>query len=190
MVAQGCHSLAGPASVAPPVSLRITGGIARGRVLRTPVPAGVRPTAERVREALFSMIGQDMAGQRVLDAFGGAGMVGLECWSRGADVTVIERDREALRAIRSRGEEVGARWAILAGDALRRAPELGEFDGVFLDPPYSMDPSAALAVLGPLARRWLVVEVPSGRELGPITAAPPFDRRRDYGRTALWVYRA
>ena len=180
---------ASAASAAPAVSLRITGGLARGRIVRTPVPDGVRPTSERVREALFSMLGQDLAGQRVLDAFGGAGMVGLECWSRGAAVTVIERDRAALRAIRLRGEEVGAAWSLLAGEALRRAPELGPFDGVFVDPPYAMDPVAALGVLGPLARRWLVVEARSDRELGPIPGAPPFDRRRDYGRTSLWLYR-
>ncbi|MCE7957512.1 MAG: 16S rRNA (guanine(966)-N(2))-methyltransferase RsmD, partial [Acidobacteria bacterium ACB2] len=73
------------------LSLRITGGHLRGRVLEG-VPAGVRPTASRVREALFSMVGQDLRGWSVLDAFGGTGLLALEAVSRGAaPVVVVER---------------------------------------------------------------------------------------------------
>ncbi len=172
------------------MSLRITGGTARGRVLRTPVGPGVRPTSDRVREALFSMIGQDLAGARVLDAFGGAGMVGLECWSRGADVVVIERDRRAFEAIRRRGDEVGATWTVVYGDALRRAETLGPFDGIFLDPPYADDAGAALGALVPLASDWVVVEAATARTLPERVGPLVLDRRRDYGRTALWVYRS
>lgn len=150
---------------------------------------GVRPTSDRVREALFSMIGQDLGGARVLDAFGGAGMVGLECWSRGADVVVVERDRQAFEAIRRRGEEVGATWTVVYGDVLRRAEALGPFDGIFLDPPYADDAAVALEVLSPRATDWVVVEAATARALPDRVGALVLDRRRDYGRTALWVYR-
>lgn len=172
------------------MALRITGGTARGRLVRGVVAPGVRPTTERVREALFSMIGQDLGGQTVLDAFGGAGMVGLECWSRGATVTLVERDRRALAALHSTARELDVQWTVLAGDVLRRARTLPVFDGIFIDPPYAMDPAPVVAALGPLARRWVAVEVASGRHAPSQAGALPLDRERAYGRTALWVFRA
>jgi 16S rRNA (guanine966-N2)-methyltransferase len=170
--------------------LRITGGRARGRVLREPIGTGVRPTTDRVREALFSMLGQDLAGQSVLDAFGGSGIVALEAWSRGARVTVVERDRRALAALRRRGDELGADWTVRAGDVLRLAADLGRFEGVFVDPPYDDDIGAVLAVLAPLATEWLVAEVRAGAEPPEAAGGLILDRARDYGSTALWVYRA
>lgn len=171
------------------MGLRITGGLARGRVLRGSVSPGVRPTTERVREALFSILGQDLGGQRVLDAFGGTGMVALEAWSRGADVTVIEMDRRALDALRRRGRELGATWTVVAGDAMVRAPSLGSFDGVFVDPPYAVDPGPVLDRLAGLATSWLVVEVDASRDLPDSLGSLRLDRKRTYGATALWIYR-
>ena len=62
--------------------LRVTGGVLRGRVLPAPLPEGVRPTSARTREALFSIVGQDLEGLSFLDAFGGAGLIAIEAWSR------------------------------------------------------------------------------------------------------------
>lgn len=170
--------------------LRITGGAARGRILRTPVGPGVRPTTERVREALFSVLGQDLSGERVLDAFGGAGLVGLEAWSRGAEVVVCERDRRTASALTRRGAEVGAVWKVVVGDVLRKGPTLGHFDGVFVDPPYA-DVDAytrAADVLGPLAGDWYVAEAPEGLDLPDRVGELQLDRTRVYGASCLWIY--
>ena len=107
--------------------LRITGGQARGRVLKEPVGPGVRPTTDRVREALFSMVGQDLAGQTFLDAYGGSGIVAIEAWSRGAEVTIVERDRRTLKALERRGAEVGVQWTLVPGDVLRRVASLPSY---------------------------------------------------------------
>ncbi len=171
------------------MSLRLTGGRARGRVLREPVPRGVRPTSARVREALFSLIGQDLEGQRVLDAFGGSGLLGLEAWSRGAEVTLYEVDRRAVQALRRRGDQVGAEWAVRQGDVLLAARHLSPFDGVLADPPYGTSPERVLSVLGPLAARWLVLEADARSEVPEEAGALRLDRMREYGGTKLWVYR-
>lgn len=170
--------------------LRITGGRARGRVLREAIGPGVRPTTDRVREALFSMLGQDLSGQHVLDAFGGTGIVGLEAWSRGATVTLVERDRRALGAIRRRVAELGADCTVRGGDALRLAADLGTFDGVFVDPPYDDDIGLVLDALGPLATEWLVAEVRAGTSAPERVGALERVRDRDYGGTSLWLFRA
>jgi 16S rRNA (guanine966-N2)-methyltransferase len=172
------------------MSMRITGGSARGRLLKEPVGQGVRPTSARVREALFSVIGQDLSGQSVLDAFGGAGLVGLEAWSRGALVTVVEKDRAALAALRARGQDLRATWEVVGGDVLELGPRWEGFDGVFCDPPYAMAPGPVIERLGPLARRWFVYEARAGVALPASVGPLRLDRPRAYGDTTLWVYRA
>ena len=78
------------------MSVRLTGGRHGGRVIATHAPSGVRPTAGKVRQALFNMIGQDLSGWTVLDAFGGTGLLGFEAWSRGAErVTICEKSAAA-----------------------------------------------------------------------------------------------
>lgn len=156
-------------------------------MLQGRLPPGVRPTSSRVREALFSIVGQDLGGATVLDAFGGAGLVGLEAWSRGAEVTVFERDRRALAAIRRHGEALEAEWTVRRGDVLKA--ELPVFDGVFADPPYGTDPAEVIGVLGPKAGRWLVFEAPAGIEVPEQAGELELNRVREYGDTALFVYR-
>jgi 16S rRNA (guanine(966)-N(2))-methyltransferase RsmD len=177
--------------------MRITGGLARGRTLSGAVPAGVRPTTDRVREALFSLIGQDLRGIRVLDAFGGAGLVALDAWSRGADVTVVERDGRAFDALKRRVASVGASVTVVRGDVLALASRLGRFDGVYLDPPYAHDIVPALEALGPLATRWVVAEVTNEQagtveRIDAVSRIPgmSLDRSRTYGATTLLVFRA
>lgn len=169
--------------------LRLTGGVARGRVVRGPLGPGVRPTSARVREALFSLVGQDLAGQTFLDAYGGSGLIGLEAWSRGARVTVVEKDRRASREIAERGSAVGADWVVLHGDITRRASSLGGFDVVFADPPYDTPPAAVLRLLAPLAGRVLVLEVDARTAVPAEAGGLRLDRERTYGRTGLCVYR-
>jgi 16S rRNA (guanine966-N2)-methyltransferase len=131
--------------------IRVTGGELRGRRLHVP-RRGVRPTTGRVREAIFSMLG-DIEGARVLDLFCGTGALGIEALSRGAgQATLIDTNPAAARRnLASLGLE--DRATALRSDAaryLRRAVS-GSFDLVFCDPPYSLADRLA-AELDPLIR--------------------------------------
>lgn len=146
--------------------MRIVAGRARGRRLVVPPGRDVRPTSDRVREALFSSLGSAVDGARVLDLFAGSGALGLEALSRGAASAVFvdsaRRAREALaRNLSATGFEPLAR--VIAGDALgaleRLAREGARFELVFVDPPYAADlgPRAlerlgSLGLLAPGAR--------------------------------------
>lgn len=124
--------------------MRVIGGADRGRRLAAPRGLRTRPTAERVREALFDILGPAVRGSRVLDLFAGTGAVGIEALSRGAARAVfVEHDREALRALRANLAALRVsreRARVVAGDALAALATLGvteaPFDLVFLDPPY------------------------------------------------------
>jgi 16S rRNA (guanine966-N2)-methyltransferase len=126
--------------------VRVIAGRHRGRVLRAPDGTATRPTADRVRQALFDMLWHAPWGGRtvvqdqlVLDAFAGTGALGLEALSRGADhATFIEHDRAALAALRANiaacKEE--PRTAVLPADATRPPRARVPCGLVFLDPPY------------------------------------------------------
>ncbi|MCK6426971.1 MAG: 16S rRNA (guanine(966)-N(2))-methyltransferase RsmD [Burkholderiaceae bacterium] len=125
--------------------VRLIGG--RWKRSRIPVPdrPGLRPTPDRVRETLFNWLGQDLTGWRVLDAFAGSGVLGLEAASRGAgSVLLIEQDRQAVIRLREVVERLQADAVqVLQADALAflaRRPTLGEgrFDLVLLDPPFGL----------------------------------------------------
>ena len=112
-----------------------------GRRLQAPPGDATRPTADRVREALFSILGERVAGARVLDLFAGSGALGLEALSRGArEVTFVERAPAALKALRANLAALGADADVVRADALRwlRAASGGarQYDLVLLDPPY------------------------------------------------------
>lgn len=115
-----------------------------------PVPAGARPAGARLRTRLFSVLGSAVEGARVLDVCAGAGGLGLEALSRGAaDVTLLDRDRDAVRLLNLWISSVGApgRARALRVDALASPWPPGPFDLVFLDPPFDVwggDEAAAL----------------------------------------------
>ena len=121
-------------------TLRIIGGIWRGRRLRFPPSPQIRPTPDRVRETLFNWLAARVPGARCLDLFAGSGALGLEALSRGAaHVTFVEHDLAAASEIRARLAEWGAREATVErtdarGFLERRAA--APFDIVFLDPPF------------------------------------------------------
>jgi 16S rRNA (guanine966-N2)-methyltransferase len=140
--------------------LRIIGGSWRGRRLRFPAVALIRPTPDRVRETLFNWLGARVVGARCLDLFAGSGALGLEALSRGArHVTFVERDTSAVHALEATLADWGARGAQVA-----RADALGFLDGparpfdlVFLDPPFDSGLLAAAAAR--LERNaWLAAE--------------------------------
>lgn len=144
--------------------LRIVAGRHRGRRLAAPDGLTTRPTAERVRQALFDMLWHaPWAGRaaveeaRVLDAFAGTGALGLEALSRGAaQASFIEPDRAALAALRRNIETLGeaARTRVIAGDATRPPPAPAPCSLLLLDPPYGKElVPRALAALG--AAGWI-----------------------------------
>jgi len=158
----------------------------------------VRPTSDRVREALFNILG-DMAGASVLDVCAGTGAIALEALSRGAaKATVIERDKQALRAIHANVASLGAELEISGVDLRSALPQLigrgATFDLVFTDPPWAEVPKIAPVVLE-AARTLLTPEgtvVVEHASRSPAPQAPAgleLDRTRTYGDTALSFYR-
>jgi len=126
-------------------TLRIIGGEWRGRRIRFPGTAGIRPTPDRVRETLFNWLAPVIEGSRCLDLFAGSGALGLEALSRGASkVTFIERDREAAGQLRETAALLARdRATVVNADALAwLADTPTAHDIVFLDPPFD---SAVLA---------------------------------------------
>ena len=119
--------------------MRITSGILGGRQIAVP-PGPVRPTQDKVRQALFSILGGRVAGCRFLDLYAGSGSVGIEAWSRGADlVTWVELDHRTARVLRQNAGMCGAGGRVLVGDSLRvlkKGLENCPFDIIFADPPY------------------------------------------------------
>jgi 16S rRNA (guanine966-N2)-methyltransferase len=125
--------------------VRIVAGSFGGRVIRAPHGAATRPTSEKVREAVFSIL-PDVTGARVLDLFAGSGALGLEALSRGAaHATFVDSARPALAAVRANLAALGIaedRAAVLAGDAVALAARhvpAAPWDLVLVDPPYRSD---------------------------------------------------
>jgi len=176
--------------------MRIVAGTARGRRLVVPPGDGVRPTGDRVREALFSSLAPLLPGAAVLDAFAGSGALGLEARSRGAErVTLIERDRRALTALQRNVEAVGLGGAtVIAGDATRLAATgaiVGApFDVALLDPPYAFDEATVATLLADLVRSLadgatVVIERATSAPEPHWPHALRPERSRRYGSTTL-----
>ena len=174
--------------------MRIVAGAYGGRRLAAPRGGRTRPTADRVREALFSMLGP-VGDARVLDLFAGSGALGLEALSRGAaEATFVDSSSAAVRAVRTNLEALGAGAEVRRVDArafLRNARAAGrQYDLVFLDPPYrraaelGRELSEALpAVLAPGAR---VVSESDRRD--PLELAFPLVDERRYGDTIIRIH--
>jgi 16S rRNA (guanine966-N2)-methyltransferase len=170
--------------------LRITGGELGGRRIR--VPRGdVRPTTERVREAIFSILG-DVAGARVLDLFCGSGALAIEALSRGAaEATLVDtRPATARRNLEAIG--LAERARTVRSDAARflRRAEASSFDLVLCDPPYRLADRLA-GDLDPLIRRALanggrvMVETSPDR---PLPLRLPLVTERGYGDTLIRIH--
>ena len=178
---------------------RIIGGTAGGRRLQTPPGDATRPTADRVREALFSALEAQfgtLRGLRFLDLYAGSGAVALEAASRGAvGVTAVESDRRTARIVTANvaavGLEVDVRVQPVA--AVLATPPAAAYDVVFLDPPYPLPSEDVAHVLARLVDHdWVqpggsVVVERSARSVAPAWPhglAP--QRRKKYGETVLW----
>jgi 16S rRNA (guanine966-N2)-methyltransferase len=132
--------------------MRIVGGQFGGRRLVTPKDARVRPTADRVREAWMSILGEALVGARVLDLYAGSGALGLEALSRGAEsAAFVELNPPSLSALHDNIAALGVEdfTTVHRGDAMRYAERLpeGAFDIVLADPPYTADHASRLVAL-------------------------------------------
>jgi 16S rRNA (guanine(966)-N(2))-methyltransferase RsmD len=174
---------------------RIIAGEARGRRLVAPRGTGTRPTSDKVRGAVFNVLGQFFDGGDVLDLYAGTGALALEALSRGCGRAVlVESDRAAAEAILRNAAACGVegRVEVRRGrveDVLPRLPR-GAFALAFVDPPYGEGPEGALALLdGALATGGRVVAEHDARR-------PPAERygalalrdRRAYGGTGISIY--
>jgi 16S rRNA (guanine966-N2)-methyltransferase len=173
--------------------VRVVAGEFKGRRLYAPRGARTRPTADRVREALFSMLG-DVSGARVLDLYAGSGALGIEALSRGAETAVfVERDQAALSALRRNLDAVGAHADVRQQDVLRflARPE-GTFDLVFCDPPYDVAPAVAGALVEALPaltgeKARIVTE---SDKRNPLLLTAPLVIERTYGDTRIAIHSA
>ncbi len=175
--------------------MRIVAGRHKGRRLRAPAGAGTRPTADRVREALFSILGP-VEGLRVLDLYAGSGALGLEALSRGAEsATFVESGRPALAAIRANLAAAGEDAEVVASDAIKWLRDAADrkcaFDLVFCDPPYD----AAARVAQPLAELLPRVAAPQAlivtesSKRNPLVLDLPLTDERTYGDTRIAIHR-
>jgi len=190
--------------------LRIIGGTARGRRLQTPSKRSatssgpyIRPTADRAREALFSIIGSEVKHASVLDLYAGTGALGLEALSRSADRTVfVDNSTKAVQLIKKNIELCGFsdRTLVIKSDLRKGISYLAKklsgihFSIIFADPPYRKN--MAVGVLQELADSDLlfpgalvVIEEDARTELPVQVAELTLSDQRQYGETGFWFYR-
>jgi 16S rRNA (guanine(966)-N(2))-methyltransferase RsmD len=177
--------------------MRIIAGIAKGMPLIAPRGAAVRPTSDRVREAIFSSLGARVPGATVLDLFAGTGALGLEAASRGAQhVVLVEKLRVALEAIAKNAAEFLRRAGAQPEIEVRRtdafeavrdlAGKARKFSLIFADPPYGTDAQALLEepeLLEVLAPDGMLVVECARREALAVPSAWRCRREVSYGET-------
>ena len=179
--------------------MRVIAGSARGRTLKAPRGHNVRPTADRVKEAMFSSLGDTVDAACVLDLYAGTGALGIEALSRGAAAaTFVERDEAVVGVLRRNLEiaGVGDRATVVraAAAAFAARSQGGTFDLIFCDPPYDEPLQAIIEVLldfGPAIPDGATIVVERDKRdaaLAPDLALPPRlveSRRRSYGDTTV-----
>jgi 16S rRNA (guanine966-N2)-methyltransferase len=184
--------------------MRVIAGSLKGRRLKPPGWPGLRPTSDKLRETLFAILGERVAGARVLDGYAGTGAIGIEALSRGAaHVTFVESDRRAQGLIRENLEHCGIRerYAMIRSTFARalkaRAADgadhaLARFDIVLLDPPYETaeDLAAILAATGEVIESHGIVVLEHARRASTPGAAGRLVETREVvaGDSALSFY--
>ena len=177
--------------------MRIIAGQWRGRPLVAPRGDATRPTADRTREALFSMLVSRVGsfeGLTVADLFAGSGALGLESLSRGAASCVfVEQDKPALDALRANTEKLGIRPDIRATSVLALGPAAAPIDLILIDPPYGT--GAGVVALERLSRLgWIApatwVSIESGKTEEIAVKGFEIDAERVYGKAKITLLRA
>ena len=178
--------------------MRVITGKARGIQLKTPEGMLTRPTADRVKEALFSIINFDIPGSKVLDLFVGTGQLGIEALSRGAERAIFVDEREEACKIirenlrRTRFEELGK---VVRSDYLQYLRRCGDkFDIILLDPPYAEvfleNALKCITEIDILQSGGIIVaERPLGKELPYVFDGYTRSKDYKYGNTLLTLYR-
>ena len=178
--------------------MRVISGKARGTVLKTPEGMQTRPTADRVKEALFSIIQFDIPGTKVLDLFGGTGQLGIEAISRGANSAVfVDAGDAACKLIKEnlRRARMETEGRVVRSDYLQFLSQCREkFDIIFLDPPYAEvfleNAIKKISEIDILQSGGIIVaERPAGKTLN--LEIEGYSRTKDYkyGNTVLTLYR-
>jgi 16S rRNA (guanine966-N2)-methyltransferase len=177
--------------------MRIIAGEWRGRPIEAPPGLSTRPTGDRVRETLFSMLNSRLGtfeGLRVADLFAGSGALGLEALSRGAaHATFVESDAQAAAVIRRNAAKLGAESRVqILGTSATTLPRCEPFDLVFADPPYARGSGTAV-VRAVAAAQWLAPGGWLSVETARCEAVEPGDYEieatRDVGRTRITLLR-
>lgn len=176
--------------------MRIITGSARGVRLRTLEGDETRPTADRVKQALFNILQFDLEGRAVLDLFAGSGQLGIEALSRGAaECVFVDQSPEAAELIRQnlRAAKLLSHAHVLCGDSVnyvRRTTD--QFDLAFLDPPYAsdlLDRTLPLVAARMRLGGTIVCETAADRMLPDTVGEFSAVRTCRYGHTLLWIYR-
>jgi 16S rRNA (guanine(966)-N(2))-methyltransferase RsmD len=175
------------------MSLRITGGEARGRSISSPDGRAVRPTSSKIRQALFNILGKRVVDAQFLDLFGGSGLMGIEAISRGAaGLTTIEQDRKLAANISNSLAKLNYEADVIVGDVRERLGDLegSKFDIIFADPPYKSP--LAKSVLQLVDRYGLlsddgimIIEHAKETDLPLEKVALKLTNQREYGQTSL-----
>ena len=177
--------------------MRVITGTARGRRLKQLEGMETRPTTDRVKEGMFSILQFDIEGRRVLDLFAGTGQLGIECLSRGAASAVfVECRSDAVKLIKDnlKVTELSDRAQVVSGDSMSYLNSVREpFDLIFLDPPYEAGlletAIAQIAKFDILAPHGIIAaEHPADKTLPAL--APPYRLHRTYryGKIGLTIY--
>ena len=180
--------------------MRIAGGTFRGRNVKVPDGVDVRPTQDRVREAIFSMLMHEIPGARFLDLFAGSGAVGLEALSRGAaSAAFVELNPRHVAAIRANAAMLNAQpVTIVQSDAFAYAEGFAgaPFDVAYADPPYALGESegfgrllAAALENGMVRPGGLFIAETTSRAKLPEAVGWDLCRDREYGKSRLLVWK-
>ncbi|MBQ4339341.1 MAG: 16S rRNA (guanine(966)-N(2))-methyltransferase RsmD [Clostridia bacterium] len=175
--------------------MRVITGTAKGRTLRTLEGDNVRPTTQRVKEAIFSIIQFDIEGRRVLDLFAGSGQLGIEALSRGAEQAVfVDNEKASVAVIKENlaKTQLASKASVVQTDALSFLRMNGElFDIAFLDPPYSTGllEKAMSAISDHIATGGIVIcECPLGEEPDDEIGSLVKNRSYRYGKISVTTF--
>ena len=181
--------------------MRIIGGEFRSRVISMPKGVDIRPTQDKVREAIFNILG-DITGRRVLELFGGSGAFGIEAISRGAcHTTFVDNNSRCVNTIKANLRSLGIddkSYDIIRADALKVFPALAarheKYDVIFIDPPYHRELAKkclinadSYDILSPIGL--VIVEHFKKDILTTDLKALVFDRDRRYGDTVITFFK-
>ena len=181
--------------------MRVIAGLHKGRRLLSPTTTGLRPTSGRVKEALFSILGDRLSGATMLDMFAGTGAIGIEALSRGAArVLFVESHPASLALLKTNLHQCGllGNTEVYPGESRTFFPHAARhglaFDIIFADPPYRDDSaSTLLPLLGQsamiLPHTVVVLEHPTKHQIPPRVGPLNSVRQYRYGDTSLSVFR-